>query len=83
LACERRDTIVNHRDDTLNADALRHTGAVLVRGNGQLTEPGVLDVGGRRLRYRDLVVNTGSAPIRPDIPPWTERKEDDHDAAGG
>jgi pyruvate/2-oxoglutarate dehydrogenase complex dihydrolipoamide dehydrogenase (E3) component len=68
VACEQRDAIVHHRDDTLNADALAHTGAVLVRGHGQLIEPGVLDVGGRRLRYRDVVINTGSVPVRPDIP---------------
>ncbi|TPG28127.1 dihydrolipoyl dehydrogenase family protein [Mycolicibacterium hodleri] len=68
LACERRDSIVHHRDDTINAEALAHTGAVLVRGHGQLIEPGVLDVDGRRLRYRDLVINTGSVPVRPDIP---------------
>ena len=68
LACERRDAIVHHRDDTLNAEALQRTGAVLVRGHGQLREPGVLDVDGRTLRYRELVINTGSVPSRPDIP---------------
>jgi pyruvate/2-oxoglutarate dehydrogenase complex dihydrolipoamide dehydrogenase (E3) component len=68
LACQRRDTIVNHRDDTLNAEALRRSGAILVRGHGHLREPGVLDVDGRTLRYGELVINTGSAPRRPDIP---------------
>ena len=68
LACERRDAIVHHRDDTLNAEALQRTGAVLVRGRGQVREPGVLDVDGLTLRYRDLVINTGSVPSRPDIP---------------
>jgi len=68
LACERRDAIVHHRDDTLNAEALEHTGAILVRGHGRLREPGVLDVDGRTLRYRELVINTGSTPTRPDIP---------------
>lgn len=68
LACERRDDIVHHRDDALNADALERTGAVLVRGHGQLREPGVLDVDGRTLRYRELVINTGSTARQPDIP---------------
>ncbi|BBY30329.1 dihydrolipoyl dehydrogenase family protein [Mycolicibacterium sediminis] len=68
LACERRDAIVHHRDDILNAEALERTGAVLVRGHGQLREPGVLDVDGRTLRYRELVINTGSRSRRPDIP---------------
>jgi pyruvate/2-oxoglutarate dehydrogenase complex dihydrolipoamide dehydrogenase (E3) component len=68
LACERRDAIVHHRDDTLNAEALQHSGAVLVRGHGQLRDPGVLDVEGRTLRYQELVINTGSTPRRPDIP---------------
>jgi dihydrolipoamide dehydrogenase len=68
LACERRDEIVHHRDDTLNAQALHRTGAVLVRGHGVLREPGVLDVAGRTVRYRELVINTGSTPIQPAIP---------------
>jgi hypothetical protein len=58
MACDRRDAIVHHRDDTLNAEALQHTGAVLVRGHDLLTEPGVPDVDGRRLHYQDLVINT-------------------------
>lgn len=68
VACERRDLIVHHRDDSLNAEALGRTGAVLVRGHGELREPGILEVEGRTLRYRELVINTGSTPRRPDIP---------------
>lgn len=68
LACERRDAIVHRRNDVANAEALERTGAVLVRGHGRLREPGVLDVDGRTLRYRELVINTGSTSRRPDIP---------------
>ncbi|MCW2592182.1 MAG: pyridine nucleotide-disulfide oxidoreductase dimerization region [Mycobacterium sp.] len=48
LACERRDAIVHHRDDALHAQALQRTGAVLVRGHGQVREPGLSTSTGTR-----------------------------------
>jgi pyruvate/2-oxoglutarate dehydrogenase complex dihydrolipoamide dehydrogenase (E3) component len=67
VACDRRDRIVQHRDDTANAQALAST-ATLVRGRGRVTSPGVVDVEGRQIRYRELVLNTGSSPVLPPIP---------------
>jgi pyruvate/2-oxoglutarate dehydrogenase complex dihydrolipoamide dehydrogenase (E3) component len=67
IACERRDAIVHHRDDTLNATKLTQAGATLIRGHGYLREPGVIEVDGRRIGYRDLVINTGSAVNYPAI----------------
>jgi pyruvate/2-oxoglutarate dehydrogenase complex dihydrolipoamide dehydrogenase (E3) component len=77
LACERRDRIVHDRNDGANADALTATGAVLLRGRGRIQAPGVLDVGGRTVRYGELVVNTGSRSRLPEVrgldtvPVWT------------
>jgi dihydrolipoamide dehydrogenase len=39
----------------------------LIRGTGQVTRPGVLDVDGRELGYLDLVVATGSEPAAPPV----------------
>ena len=67
-------------DDTNPAKALEAAGAVLVRGEGQLTGPRTIDVGGRRLTARKaLIVATGSEPVVPPIPGlqgtpfWTNR----------
>jgi dihydrolipoamide dehydrogenase len=76
-AVRRRDRAVRDRDDFDAAERLRRSGARLFRGDGRVVEPGVLDVGGVRIRYRDLVLVTGSVPILPpiaglgSITPWT------------
>jgi pyruvate/2-oxoglutarate dehydrogenase complex dihydrolipoamide dehydrogenase (E3) component len=77
LSVARRDRVVHGRDDTLNAEALKKTGASLFRGTGHVVRPGVVDVDGSELGYRELVLNTGSEPVRPPIeglesvPVWT------------
>lgn len=80
-AVERRDAIVSGRDDAGHADALAEAGVTLVRGRGRLTgDGGVVVPAGqvlRRLRGRDVVVATGSAPVMPPVdgldavPTWT------------
>jgi len=76
-AVERRDRVVEHRDDSSAADAAEQTGITLVRGRGKLTRPGVVDVEGRELAWTDLVLATGSQPVTPPIegldrvPTWT------------
>ncbi len=76
-AVERRDRVVEHRDDSSAADAAEQTGITLVRGRGKLTRPGVVDVEGRELAWTDLVLSTGSQPVTPPIegldrvPTWT------------
>jgi pyruvate/2-oxoglutarate dehydrogenase complex dihydrolipoamide dehydrogenase (E3) component len=73
----RRDKVVHHRDDSAQADKLERAGATLIRGRGQVTRPGVVDVNGREIGYRELVLSTGSEPSRPEIdgldsiPAWT------------
>jgi dihydrolipoamide dehydrogenase len=76
-AARRRDDISEHRDDSAAAEELAGAGVTVVRGRGRVTEPGVVGVDGRELRWTDLVVCTGSTPVRPDVegldsvPTWT------------
>ncbi|GAA2426654.1 NAD(P)/FAD-dependent oxidoreductase [Streptomyces macrosporus] len=64
----RRERIVHGRDDTANAAGLEKTGATLIRGTARIVRPGVVDVDGTEIGYGELVLDTGSAPIRPDLP---------------
>jgi dihydrolipoamide dehydrogenase len=76
-AVRRRDELSGGRDDGDKARSIVKRGAVLVRGTGRITRPGVVSVGARELGYRDLVVATGSRPVIPPIeglaavPTWT------------
>ncbi len=77
VAVQRRDRLSENRDDTGHATSAEEKGITLVRGRGRVTAPGVVAVDDRALGYRDLVVATGSQPIRPPIegletvPTWT------------
>ena len=67
-AVTRRDRIVHHRDDGANAMGLEATGAHLLRGTARIIGPGVVSVDDVEVGYRDLVLNTGSHAVIPDIP---------------
>jgi len=67
-AVRRRDGVAEGRDDSGAADGVRDAGVTLIRGRGRISAPGVLDVNDRKLGWGDLVLCTGSAPLRPPIP---------------
>ncbi len=82
-AIARRNEVTGHLDDTPIAARLADSGVNLVRGTGQVSKPGEIEVtpaaGGRRrpgrtgqagktaLGYRDLVIATGSEPLAPPV----------------
>lgn len=76
-AVRRRDDLSHHGDDSGAAASISRRGVTLVRGTGRITGPGRLEVAGRELSYRDLVVATGSSPVIPavaglgGVPAWT------------
>lgn len=39
-SAQRRDELVDHRDDTRHVDALREAGATMLRGDGRVAGPG-------------------------------------------
>ena len=66
-ATARRDELVSGRHDTGHAEEAQRRGVTLIRGAGRVTGPGHLDVDGREIGYRDLVLSTGSEPAVPPI----------------
>ena len=58
---------ISEKDDTSQAEWLAKQGAALVRGHGEVVEPGLLSVGVQELPYDALLVATGSIPIVPPI----------------
>jgi pyruvate/2-oxoglutarate dehydrogenase complex dihydrolipoamide dehydrogenase (E3) component len=62
-----RDFMVSGLDDTAQAAWLDGKGIELLRGAARLAGPGVVDVGGRRLRAEHVVVATGSDPVTPPV----------------
>ena len=76
-----RDYMVSDYDDAGQAKWAAGSEIDLIRGNGQIVEPGVVEIDGRRLGARHIVVATGSEPVIPPIPGireltgvWTNRE---------
>jgi pyruvate/2-oxoglutarate dehydrogenase complex dihydrolipoamide dehydrogenase (E3) component len=68
------------KDDASQAEWVEGLGIELVRGEGEVVEPGVVRVDGRELPYAHLMIATGSAPAAPriegldDLDHWTSRE---------
>jgi pyruvate/2-oxoglutarate dehydrogenase complex dihydrolipoamide dehydrogenase (E3) component len=82
-AVARRNEVTGHLDDSVFAARLADAGVALIRGTGQVTEPGSIEVTtagrGRRdqaektvLGYADLVIATGSEPLAPPVEGLTD-----------
>ncbi len=67
-AVRRRDRIAEDRDDRAAHDRAVNAGITVVRGRGEVISPDMVAVGDRELRCSDLVIATGSSPVRPDLP---------------
>ncbi|HEX5450189.1 MAG TPA: NAD(P)/FAD-dependent oxidoreductase [Gaiellaceae bacterium] len=61
-----RDAVAE-RNDASQVEWLESMAAEVVRGNAVVTEPGVIEIDGRRIEYDRLVVATGSSPAIPPI----------------
>jgi pyruvate/2-oxoglutarate dehydrogenase complex dihydrolipoamide dehydrogenase (E3) component len=59
--------VVAERDDSSQIEWLASKDAEFVRGDGVVTEPGVVRVGDSELRYDRLVIATGSSPFIPPL----------------
>jgi pyruvate/2-oxoglutarate dehydrogenase complex dihydrolipoamide dehydrogenase (E3) component len=85
-AVARRDDVTSGLDDSAAALRLIEAGVTVIRGTGQITGPGTVEVSpvpdatageNVTLGYSDLVIATGSEPVAPpieglsDIPTWT------------
>lgn len=66
-AVSRRDAVTQGGQDRTAAENLEEAGVTLVRGHGVLTTAGRLSVAGRELQWTDLVLATGSRPVRPPV----------------
>jgi pyruvate/2-oxoglutarate dehydrogenase complex dihydrolipoamide dehydrogenase (E3) component len=62
-----RDWIVSDWDDAGQVKWLDGQRVELVRGEGRVTRPGVVEVGGRELEYDRLVIASGSSPVSPPV----------------
>ena len=75
-----RDWVTSDWDDAGQADWLAEHGVELVRGDGRVVRPGVVEAGGVELEYDYLVVATGSSPVSPPVEglegveAWTTRE---------
>lgn len=62
-----RDYMNSGLDDTRKAQALQDGGVTLVRGDAVVPEPGLVVVGDRELRCREIVVASGSRAVVPEL----------------
>jgi dihydrolipoamide dehydrogenase len=75
-----RDQMTRHLDDAKQVREYQDRGAEVLRGSGRLAGPGRVEVDGRTLTARDVVLATGSDPVVPELEGldgeavWTNRE---------
>jgi pyruvate/2-oxoglutarate dehydrogenase complex dihydrolipoamide dehydrogenase (E3) component len=62
-----RDWVTSDWDDSGQVDWLEQQHVELVRGEGRVVRPGVVEAAGRELEYDTLVIATGSCPVSPPV----------------
>jgi pyruvate/2-oxoglutarate dehydrogenase complex dihydrolipoamide dehydrogenase (E3) component len=62
-----RDWVTSGWDDAGQVTWLEEQRVELVRGEGRVLRPGVVEAGGRELAYDRLVLATGSSPVSPPV----------------
>ena len=74
-----RDWVTSDWDDAGQVEWLDSQRVALVRGEGRVARPGVVEVGEQEIEYDTLVVATGSSPVSPavegldDVESWSTR----------
>lgn len=75
-----RDYMVRHLDDTAQVEGYAEKGATVLKGDARLVGPGRVAVGDQIIDAAEVVVATGSEPVRPPIEGlesaevWTNRE---------
>src|SRR6266508_3541673 len=62
-----RDWVTSDWDDAGQVEWLDGQRVELVRGEGRVVRPGVVEAGGQELEYDRLVIATGSSPVSPPV----------------
>src|SRR5918995_719552 len=65
---ERVQDVIHRAGVRDTAEHLESEGVEVVRAFGRFARPGVVDAGGRELRFRAAIIATGSRPALPPIP---------------
>jgi len=75
-----RDYMIRHLDDTGQIRGYEQAGATVIKASARITGPGRVAAGGQLLEAADIVIATGSEPVRPavdgldGVPVWTNRE---------
>ncbi|HET9124994.1 MAG TPA: NAD(P)/FAD-dependent oxidoreductase [Solirubrobacteraceae bacterium] len=75
-----RDYMTSAGDDSARVAGYQEMGVTVVKGEGRLAGPGVIDVAGRRIEAERILLSTGSDPVIPPIEGlfasgfWTNRE---------
>ena len=75
-----RDYMTSAGDDSSRVEGYEDMGIAVIKGDGRLAGPGVLEVSGRRVEADQILISTGSDPVIPPIDGlaesgyWTNRQ---------
>lgn len=75
-----RDYMIRNLDDSAQIDGYRRRGATVIKGSGQIVQPGLVRAGDREITADQIIIATGSDPIIPTlegsdhIEVWTNRE---------